>query len=182
MSKVYVFLAEGFEEVEALTPVDLLRRAGVSVELVSVMDDIAVTGSHNITIQADKMIQDITEEADMLVLPGGIPGTPNLRACKALEEMIITYNEQHKYLAAICAAPTIYGEMGLLKGKKAICYPSMEEGLKDAVVTVEPVVADDNFITSRGMGTGIDFGLKLVEILCGKNAADTLAEKIVYQA
>lgn len=183
MKKAYLFLATGFEEVEALTVVDILRRGGVDCKTVSVMGDYDVTSSHAITIRADLLFdeQDLSD-ADMLIMPGGIPGTPNLRAHAGLEKLIRQYVEKDKYLAAVCAAPTIYGEMGLLNGKNATCYPGMEEGLIGANAMTDSVVCDGQFITSRGMGTCIDFGLVLLDKLMGKTAADDIGKKIVYYA
>lgn len=177
---VNIFFATGFEEVEALTVVDMLRRAGIETNMVSVTDDINVTGAHGITVKMDKLFAEIDDSAKMLVLPGGIPGTPNLKAHQGLADMIKRFAENNKYLAAICAAPTVYGEMGLLKGKKATCYPGMEDGLIDAKVTADSVAVDGCFITSRGVGTAIDFSLTLVSILKNKETADVLSNKIVY--
>lgn len=181
MSKAYLFYATGFEEVEALTVVDLLRRGGVECETVSIMGDYDVTSSHGITIRADRLFEEKDlSDADMLIMPGGIPGTPNLRAHAGLEKLIRQYAKEGKYLAAVCAAPTIYGEMGLLQGKKATCYPGMEEGLVGATPLTDSVVCDGQFITSRGMGTCIDFGLMLLEKLTDKTTADEIGKKIVY--
>ena len=177
---VYLFMADGFEEVEALTVVDILRRAGVELKTVSIMGRKNVTGSHQIEVMADLTFEEIIERAEMLILPGGMPGTIHLKEHKGLEKLILKHNEEKKYLAAICAAPTVYGEMGLLRGKKAACYPGMEDGLIGAEVRYENVVADDKFITSRGLGTAIDFALKLVEILKSRDEADTIAKQIVY--
>lgn len=181
MKKAYLFLATGYEEVEALTVLDILRRGGVECKMVSVMGEKAVTSSHNVTILADLLFeeQDL-EDGDMLIMPGGIPGTPNLKAHEGLEGLIRTYAQEGKYLAAVCAAPTIYGEMGLLEGKDATCYPGMEDGLKGANKKTDSVVCDGCFITSRGMGTCIDFGLTLLEKLTDKETADGIAKKIVY--
>ena len=181
MKKVYIFLANGFEEVEALTVTDLLWRAGLDLKMISVMKELEVSGSHNIIVKADMMIEDIKEDADMIVLPGGIPGTPNLKACAPLAEMIKKYNSSGRYLAAICAAPTVYAEMGLLNGKKAVCYPGCEKGLDKVLWGEEKVQVSDNFITSRGVGTAIDFALKLIELLIDKETAEDIADKIVYK-
>ena len=182
MKKAYLFFATGFEEVEALTVVDILRRGGVDCKTVSIMGAYDVTSSHAITIRADLLFdeQDLSD-ADMLIMPGGIPGTPNLKAHKGLEKLILNYKEEGKYLAAVCAAPTIYGEMGLLEGKKATCYPGMEEGLVGAEHLTDNVVCDGQFITSRGMGTCIDFGLTLLAKLTDETTADEIAGKIVYR-
>lgn len=181
MKKAYLFFATGFEEVEALTVVDILRRGGVDCKTVSVTGDYDVTSSHAITVRADLLFdeQDLGD-GDMLILPGGIPGTPNLKAHAGLDKLIDQYHEAGKYLAAVCAAPTVYGEKGLLKGKKATCYPGMEEGLVGADKQTDKVVCDGQFITSRGMGTCVDFGLTLLAKLTDKDTAQTIGKKIVY--
>lgn len=178
---VYLFMADGFEEVEGLTVVDILRRAGVEIQTVSIMGRKNVISSHQVEIMADCLFEEISDDAEMLVLPGGIPGTPNLKAHQGLDALIRTSAERGIYLAAICAAPTVYGAKGLLQGKKATCYPGMENELTGAVVSYENVVVDGNYVTSRGLGTAIEFGLKLAELLKGKDMADLIAEKIVYK-
>ncbi len=181
MSKVYVFFATGFEEVEALTIVDILRRAKVEVEMVSVTGERTVTSSHGVTVTMDRLFDEIDDSADMLVLPGGMPGTLNLKAHKGLTEMIKSYSQrQDKRIAAICAAPTVFGEMGLLQGRSATCYPGMEDKLIGADRKTDEVVVDGNIITSRGMGTAIEFGLKIVSILINDRTAEELASTIVY--
>lgn len=181
MKKAYLFFATGFEEVEALTVVDILRRGGVDCKTVSIMGDFDVTSSHNITVRADLIFEhEDLSDADMLIMPGGIPGTPNLKAHSGLEALIRKYVEDGKYLAAVCAAPTIYGEMGLLEGKNATCYPGMEDGLVGANKKTDKVVVDGQFITSRGMGTCVDFGLKLLELLTDEENAQEIGKKIVY--
>jgi len=181
MSKVYVLLADGFEEVEGLTVVDLLRRAGVEVRTVSIKQDVSVMGSHKINVIADTTLDYIHGDADMVVLPGGLTGTNNLKNSAEVDELIRRFDKEGKYLAAVCAAPTVYGEKGLLKGKKATCYPGMEDGLVGAEWTEDSVAVDGNYITSRGLGTSIDFALKLVELLVSKDKADEIAHKIVYR-
>lgn len=181
MAKVAAFLADGFEEVEAIAVIDLLRRAKVEVTTVSIMGRIEVMGSHSIPVKADKLFDDVNyDEYDMLFLPGGGIGTKNLKACKELAEVIKTFNDKKKYLAAICAAPTVYGEMGLLKGRKACCYPGMEDGLLGATPTTNKVEMDGHFITSRGAGTAMDLGLKLVSVFNGAKASEDLAKTVVY--
>lgn len=182
MSKVNVFFATGYEEVEALAVVDLLRRAGIETDMVSITDDLYVTGSHNITVKMDKTFDELDESADVIVLPGGLKGTENLGAHTGLTDMIKRYNEQGRYIAAICAAPTVFGKLGLLNGVNATCYPGMEDELAGANKLTDKVVIDGNIITSRGMGTAIDFGLALVGMLKGFGTADNLASKIVYTA
>ncbi len=183
MAKTLIFLADGFEEIEALTVVDLLRRANIDITTVSIMGRKAVTGSHKITVEADTLIDEADfDTADMLILPGGMPGTSNLDACAPLKAKLQEFNDNGKKLAAICAAPTVYGKMGLLNGKKACCYPGCEDDLKGADVQTSEVTKDGNFITSRGMGTAIPFGLAIIEEFQGREAADSMAAKIVYKA
>ena len=181
MKTAYLFFATGFEEVEALTVVDLLRRGGVDCKTVSVTGDYDVTGAHGITIRADLLFDetDLTK-GDMLILPGGMPGTTNLKAHAGLTRLIEQYPGEGKYLVAVCAAPTVYGEMGLLEGKNATCYPGMEEGLIGANKLTDSVVQDGQFITSRGMGTCIDFGLKLLALLTDEANAKVTGTRIVY--
>jgi 4-methyl-5(b-hydroxyethyl)-thiazole monophosphate biosynthesis len=182
MAKAYVFFATGTEEVEALTVVDILRRAKVETEMISTTGEIYITGSHGITVKMDRLIEDTDDSADMIVLPGGIPGVPNLLSNKQLNDIIYKYDKTDgKYLAAICAAPTIYGKLGLLKGKKACCYPNMEDGLLDAEVSFDAVVADGKYITSRGLGTAVPFALRLVSLLVSDEVSEQLASKIVYK-
>ena len=182
MSKVYIFLADGFEEIEGLTCVDLLRRAGIDITMVSITENVEITGARGIKVLADTTISADISDGDMLILPGGMPGTTNLKNCEAVKNAINAYNEAGKYLAAICAAPTVFGEMGLLRGKKATCYPGLEAGLIDAMLPGEDkkVIVDDKFITIRGLGTAIEFALKLIEILIDTKKADEIAKSIVY--
>lgn len=179
--KAFLFLAEGFEECEALIQVDILRRGGVEVTTVSVMDDLYVKSSHNVTVRADRKLCEVDKDsADMLILPGGMPGTTNLMNCKELCELILKYNEKGKRIAAVCAAPTVFGQLGLLNGKKATCYPGMEDKLLNATVVYDRVVTDGNITTSRGLGTSIPFALELLKLLVSEEAAKMIAEKIVY--
>lgn len=181
MSRVCVFLADGFEEIEGLTVVDILRRAGVEVEMVSVTGRKSVTGSHAITVEADVLFEDAAvEEADMLVLPGGMPGTLNLKAHEGVKKYLADFDCRGKYIAAICAAPSILSECGILKEKKACAYPSFEDGLQCAEVLKVPVVADGHIITGRGMGTAIPFALRLTALLCGETKADEIKSSIVF--
>ena len=182
MGKVCVFLAAGFEEIEALTVVDLLRRESIDTELVSVMKDKTVTGSHGISVAADCLLSEVDfEKADMLVLPGGLKGTQNLEACEELMEQVDAFVAANRPVCAICAAPSILGHRGHLKGKRAIAYPGFETHLTGAEIADEPAVTDGTIITGRGMGCAIDFGLAIVEFLKNKEAARALAEKIVYR-
>ena len=183
MAKTAIFLAEGFEEIEALTVVDLLRRAGIEITTASITGNKQVSGSHGIKVEADALLDDINfNDTDMIILPGGMPGTNNLDAWEPLKAQIKAFADAGKKLAAICAAPTVYGKMGLLKGKKACCYPGCDGDLIGADVTTEAVTKDGNFITSSGMGTAIPFALAILEHFNGKEAAEQMAQAIVYTA
>ena len=182
MSRLAVFFAQGFEEIEALTVVDICRRGGLDVDMVSVNGEEEVTGSHGVSVKTDKLFENIDfGEYDMLVLPGGMPGTKNLEAHRGLMAQIDEFYKKGKYIAAICAAPSIFGHKGILKGKRACSYPSFESHLEGAQVTAGPVEVSGNVITSRGMGTAIDFGLAILGIFCGAEKAEELAKEIVYR-
>ena len=175
----YILLAEGFEEIEALTQTDVLRRAGIEVKNVGVTGEY-VTGSHGITVKADALIDEAKNcVPEGIILPGGIPGTPNIAANKDAVELIKKVAENKGLVAAICAAPSVLGEMGLLKGKKAICYPGFEDKLTGAIVTCEKVVIDGNFITSRGAGTAMDMALAIAEYITGENQ-NKLSKAMIY--
>lgn len=179
---IAVFFAAGYEEIEALTVVDLTRRAGIETWMVSVTEERTVTSSHGVTVAMDKTLSEVDfGEVDMIVLPGGMPGTLNLKACEPLMEKVKEFDKAGKYISAICAAPTVFGHLGLLKGRKACCYPGMEEGLVEAEVTYEPFAISDHILTSRGMGTAIDFGLQIIARFQGNEAAEEMAAKIVYK-
>lgn len=181
MSKIYVFLADGFEEIEGLTVVDLLRRAGEACVTVSISDSLEVTGSHQIKLQADTRFADTDfSDASMLVLPGGMPGTRYLGAHAGLCALLKAAKQEGKTVAAICAAPSVLGKLGLLAGEKAACYPGFEDALEGATVTMEPVAVSGQLITSRGMGTAIPFALALIERLQGKEAADKIGKSIIW--
>lgn len=181
MKRAAVFFGTGYEEIEALTVVDLLRRAGIEVVCVSINNEKTVTGSHNITVTMDAGIAGIDFDSfDILVCPGGMPGTKNLEACETLTNQLRAFYDAGKLIGAICAAPSIFGHMGLLNGKKACIYPGMEAELAGAEVVYDKVVKADNVITSRGMGTAIAFGLEIVANLLDKETAEKLGKGIVY--
>ena len=181
MSKAAVFFGTGYEEIEALTVVDILRRAGVETVMVSVMKEKSVAGSHDIRVETDALIGEIDFTGlDVIVLPGGMPGTKNLEACEALMAQVDIFAAQGKIVAAICAAPSILGHRGILKGKKACSFPSFESHLEGAEVLQQPAVMDGNLITGRGMGAAIPFGLKILEKLQGEEAARKMAEAIIF--
>lgn len=179
--EVCVFLADGFEEIEGLTVVDLLRRAEVSVNMVSVTGRYEVEGAHGIRIQADALFEEMKYETiGMIVLPGGMPGTVHLEEHEGLKSLIQIFDQEQKYIAAICAAPRILGRMGLLAGRKAVSYPSVEAELTGADVVREPAVISDHIITSRGLGTAIDFSLALISILLEEEKAAEIQQSVVY--
>ena len=176
---ITIFLADGFEMIEALTPCDVLKRAGADVKLVSITDSLTVRSTHNIEVKCDKTLDEIAlDEIDMLILPGGLPGADNLRASKTLCALVCAANEQKKPIAAICAAPYILGELGVLSGKRATCYPGFEDKLSGAVATGEGVVWDENIVTAKGMGVSLPFSLTLVEMLYGKDKATAISNQI----
>lgn len=182
MAKLAVFFGDGFEEIEALTVVDICRRCGLEVDMVSVTGKLQVTGSHQIVVEMDQLIDNVDFSGyEMLVLPGGLAGTQALEACEKLMEQIDAFYAAGKYIAAICAAPSIFGHRGILKGKKACSYPTFESHLEGAEVSGSSVEIDGNVITSRGMGTSLVFALTIAECLCGREQAKQVAEKIVYQ-
>ncbi len=182
MSKTAIFFATGYEEIEALTVVDILRRAGEEITMVSITNGRSVTSSHGVEVTMDKVLSEVNfDETDVIVLPGGMPGTKNLEACEALMEQLDAFVKAGKTVAAVCAAPSILGHRGHLKGKKACSFPDMESQLEGADVKQEPAVIDGNIITGRGMGAAIPFGLAILEKLQGKEAADAMAAKIVYR-
>lgn len=183
MSKAYVFLADGFEEIEGLTVVDVLRRGGVEVVTASIMEDKLIHGSHKIDLYADELAKNLNfEDGDLLVLPGGLGGTNNLMASALVEKQIKKYAAEGKFVSAICAAPSVLGMKGLLNGKKAISYPGFEEKLIGAkVISGARVVVDGNIITSRGMGTALDFSLELLGLLEGEEKKQTIANGIQYK-
>ena len=181
MSKIAIFFATGFEEIEALTVVDILRRAEESVEMVSITDERRVTSSHGVEVTADKVFSAVNfDETDVIVLPGGMPGTKNLEAFAPLMEQVDAFVKAGKLVTAICAAPSILGHRGHLKGKTACSFPTFEDHLEGADLKREPAVIDGNIITGRGMGAAIPFGLAILEKLQGKDAAEAMAEKIVF--
>lgn len=179
--KVYVMLADGFEEIEALAVVDVLRRGGVETATVSVKNDKIVLSARNIPVVADMTIDKIeVAQEDMIVLPGGGKGVEELFASESLKMILKGHNDKKGNIAAICAGPKIPGRMGLLKGIKATCYPGCENDLAGAVISQENVVVDKNFITSRGPGTALDFSFKLLEIIKGAETKDKISEGMIY--
>jgi len=176
---IYMFLADGFEEVEALCPLDILRRAGLEVTTVGIGKD-TIIGAHGITVQADipdVMYRDSTP--DMIILPGGMPGSSNLDESKTVDAALRAASRKGAFLCAICAAPMVLGKRGYLNGKRAVCYPGFEQYLEGATVSeTETVVRDGNAITAKGMGVALEFGLELVRALKDNEAADQIKKSI----
>ncbi len=179
MSKVFVFLADGFEDVEALIPVDVLRRGGVDVTTVTINDTPAVTSAHGVTLMADLLFEDIVDalpEADLLLLPGGMPGASNLNEHEGLKQALVRQFEQGKKVAAICAAPLVLGGLGLLRGKNATCYPGFEGTLEGANYTGELFTVDGNITTGEGPAAAFPFAYCLLEQLTDAQTAHDVAE------
>ena len=182
MSKIAIFMANGCEEIEGLTVVDNCRRVGIEIDMISITDSKTVAGAHGIAFEADKTIADMNlADYDGVVLPGGMPGTLNLGACDDVVLAIKQCAAEGKLVAAICAAPSVLGDNHILEGKKATCYPGFEERLIGATCTTDAVAVDGNVITSRGMGTAIEFSLAIIEYFMDKAAADKLANGIIYR-
>lgn len=180
MKNIAVHLAEGFEEIEATSIIDVLRRAEFKVNIVSITGTFEVKGSHDITILADSLFEDVDySNIDMIVLPGGMPGAANLKAHSGLREEILNFNDMGKPLGAICAAPMVIGNLGILKDKNATCYPGFEDELHGAVITGNDVELAGNVVTGKGAGVAIKFALKIVEMIRGKKEADELAKKMI---
>lgn len=181
MSRVYAFLADGFEEVECLAVVDLLRRAKVETSLVSITGKLEVTGAHDIVVKADKLFEEIDyKEAEVLFLPGGMPGTKTLSEHTGLREALLYFHEKNKRLAAICAAPSVLGQLGILKGKQATSFPGFEDQLIGAEVSEKSIVVDGPVLTGKGMGVAIEFGLELIKLLVDEKTALEIKESIQY--
>jgi 4-methyl-5(b-hydroxyethyl)-thiazole monophosphate biosynthesis len=182
MKAIYVHLAEGFEEIEAITVIDVLRRAGLNVITVSVTENNVVTGSHKIPVRADILFKDADyEQAEMIILPGGMPGAKNLSEHEGLNNEILNFFKQGKLLGAICAAPMVLGNLGILKGKNVVCYPGFESYLEGANVKQSSVVKDGKIITGRGPGVALQFSLEIVNLLKDEETALKLKKSMVVE-
>ena len=178
---VYIFLADGFEEIEGLTVVDMLRRADVQISMVSITGKKQVIGSHKIKVEADELFGESDyRKADMLIIPGGMPGTKHLAEHQELVTLLKQFNKEGRKIAAICAAPSVLGMNGILKGRNVTCYPGYEDKLTDALVTGNKTESDLNIITGKGMGVSIDFSLRIIETLKDKETAEKIAAAIQY--
>lgn len=176
MKKAIVFLANGFEEIEALGTIDILRRGGIEVTTVSITEDTVVTGAHNVPVIADTTLAEaVLNEADALILPGGMPGASNLNNSETVKEALLQQYREGKIVAAICAAPMVLGGLGLLKGRNATCYPGFEPQLIGANVTGEAVEVSENVITGKGPGLVMNFALALVAAIKSEAVAEEVA-------
>ena len=180
--KVYILLAEGFEEAEAILPYDILRRARVDVEMVSVAGTPIVTSSHGLPVATSLSLADADlSDGDMLFLPGGMPGANNLRDSESVAAAIRQYHDAGKWLAAVCAAPMVYGLMGLLDGKRATCYPGFEKDLLGAMPQKKTCVRDGQFITGCGAGAGFALGREMAAVLVGSDTADAVLRQMMFE-
>ena len=173
----YIFLADGFEEIEALCPYDLLLRAGIPVKTVSINETTLVTGTHGIKVHADITLAEMGEDVLGIMLPGGLPGADNLNNCAKVQECMKKADAEGKLITAICAAPYVLGQAGLLEGKRATCFPGFEDRLTGAVATGEKVVCDGNIITAKGMGAAFDFGIEIIRYYKGEALANEISAK-----
>lgn len=179
---IYVFLATGFEDIEAIAPVDIMRRAGLEVQTVSITGERVVTSAHGVGITSDILLSDVDfSGAEMLVLPGGLPGSTNLDACQPLTAAIKRHFEAGGAIAAICAAPLVFGHLGLLQDRRATCYPGVEGELKGATYTAAIVEQDGNIITGKGPAAAFEFGYTIVDFFLGEGASMPLRQGMIYQ-
>jgi len=183
MKKMYLFLATGFEEIEAISTIDIVRRAGLEIDIVSISDGLMVKGAHGITVEADCLFSELDfSDAEMLILPGGMPGTKNLNLHDGLKSALTLHANAGKPLAAICAAPMILGQLGLLEGREATCYPGNEEHLKGAILSDYMVVQDGNIITASGPGVASEFALQIIEHFLGQEKMEEVSQALLLGA
>ncbi|MBP5570182.1 MAG: DJ-1/PfpI family protein [Prevotella sp.] len=181
MKKVYQFMADGFEDVEALIPVDVLRRGGVDIKTVSIMGRLEVESAHGVTIKADMLFEDADlEDADMLLLPGGMPGASNLDAHEGLKAALVKQAESGKKVGAICAAPFVLGKLGILKGKRATCYPGFEQYLEGATYTAALFTIDGNIVTGEGPAAAFPYAYSILALLTTEETATEVATGMRY--
>lgn len=181
MKRAILFFADGLEECEGLVTLDLLRRAGVAAETVSISGAREVTGAHGVTLRCDRTAADDLPAADAVILPGGMPGTTNLAASALVTETVRDYAARGKLVAAICAAPSVLGGLGLLRGRRATVYPGFEDRLTGATAVDAACVADGNIVTANGLGAAIPFALELIRQLCGEETAARVRDSIQYR-
>ncbi len=173
----YIFLADGFEEIEALCPYDLLLRAGIPVKTVSINETTLVTGTHGIKVYADITLDEMGDDILGVMLPGGLPGADNLCGCDKVQEYLVKADREGKLITAICAAPYVLGQAGLLCGKRATCFPGFEDKLTGALHSADKVVTDGNIITAKGMGAAFEFGIEIIKYFKGEEFACEIAAK-----
>ncbi|WP_373697987.1 DJ-1 family glyoxalase III [Porphyromonas loveana] len=176
----FVFLAPGFEETEAIGTLDILRRGGLAAEFVSITDSLEVQGANGITVKADRLMDNLPA-VDALVLPGGLPGAEHLNNCEPLHALLSAYYTQGKLVAAICAAPMVFGSLGFVNGRKATCYPGFESKLEGATYTAEAATCDGHVITGKGPACVFAFALEVVRYLQGDQAADEVAAGTLFR-
>ena len=176
-----IFFADGFEEIEGLTVVDMFRRAGIPIQTVSISDSLTVTGSHDIKVQADCLLADFDfNTVEMLILPGGMPGTTNLSKCEPLCDALMQFSRQGRYLAAICAAPSILGSLGILNGRVATCYPGFEKFMTGATYTAELFTTDGNIITGEGPAATFPYSYEILRMFKGDETVQSLKDGMMY--
>lgn len=178
---IFVFLADGFEEIEALAPIDIFRRAGIKTTSVSISDTKVVKGAHDILVVADILFQEADFSGDQLLfLPGGMPGTTHLNAHQGLKDLLTVQAHKAGKIAAICAAPSVLGELGLLQDIEVICYPGFESQLNGAIISSKEIVFSDSIFTAKAAGVAIPFALKMVELIKGEDVAKKLSASIYF--
>lgn len=182
MAKVYEFLADGFEEIEALAPVDILRRGGVEVRTVSIMGRENVIGAHNVTVKADILFEEAGDfsDADLLLLPGGMPGAKNLQEHEALAELLLHHHGEGKRIGAICAAPMVLGLLGILNGRRATCYPGFEKFLEGAEYTADLVTVDGTITTGKGPAAAMPYGYQLLSYFREAEAVESIRKGMMF--
>ncbi len=180
--KIKMLIAEGFEEIEAITLIDLLRRAGYDLKTISINQNSEIEGAHKIKIITDMVFDDVSfNDTDILMLPGGVPGVPNLVSENKVLDLVKNFYNQKKFIVAICAASFVLERAGIITGRKITCYPTWEDKITSAIIKRKNVVVDGKIITARGVGAAIDLGLKLVELFSSKKESKILKQKIVYR-
>ena len=179
---VYLFLADGFEEMETITAFDVLQRCGLEVKLLSITGKRVVIGGHGLILKVDGLFRkNVVENAQALVLPGGMPGAKNLDEHEGVRAALVRHAEQQKLIGAICAAPMVLGHLGLLRGKRATCYPGFETELEGATYTAEPCTADGNIITGKGPGASFAYAYRLLEEFKGAGVVEELKKGMMYE-
>ena len=181
MAKAYEFLANGFEDIEALAPVDILRRGGIEIKTVSIGDSLMVESAHGVQVKADMMFSEANlADADLLLIPGGMPGAKNIDEHKGVRQALLKQAEQNKLIGAICAGPMVLGHLGLLQGRKATCYPGFEGELDGAEYTAAKFTIDGNIITGKGPGATFDYAYALLTLLKGERVVREMKKGMMY--